>query len=192
MVIYLTLLSVFLAWEFPLTPRRVSLINIFAIGLPAFIIALKNVNTSKLKNFTVELFSFVLISAAVIVGAAYAGANAIQNMEGITHHGIQMAMLSVMIILTAANFLAVALYKGEKNMRLYIIYAIGLVGLYLFLGKTQIDFVVIDILKKFYEISYLEPAFWTPVFTSSIIGAVLLTVLQIIRKKIIFEKMKSR
>ena len=72
-VIYITLLSLLFLLEFPLTPRRVSLINIFGIGLPAFMITLKNSNVSKTDDFIKELFSFVLLSAAIIVGAGYIG-----------------------------------------------------------------------------------------------------------------------
>lgn len=187
MVVYLTLLSLFLAWDFPLTPRRVSLINIFAIGLPAFIIALKNANVSKALHFTKDLFSFVFISALIIVVASYIGQFRIQKLPLYTEPGVQMAMLSIMIIITAANFLSISFHKKEKHLLLYVCYALGLVGLYMLLALTKIDFVLFNILKKFYEISYLEPQYIETVLLISAAAAAILLVVQQIRRKIIFK-----
>jgi cation-transporting ATPase E len=186
MVIYLTLLSMFFMLHFPLTPRRVSLINIFAIGLPAFIIALRNANVSKALNFTKDLFSFVTISSLIIVAAAFAGQEAVKDFAVFTRRDEQMVMLSVIIFITVANFLSVTLHKGEKNIRLYSIYAIGLIGLYSFLAITNIDFAFFELLKKFYEIRYIEPVYWQTIALISSIGAALLIILQFIRRKIIF------
>ena len=130
MVIYLTILSMFFMFEFPLTPRRVSLINIFSIGLPSFIIALRNANVGKMRNFSKDLFTFVLISAGILVAASYIGQYYTEKIAGYTAEDIQMVMLSVMIIITSVNFLAVVIHKNEKNLKLYLLYAIGLVTLY--------------------------------------------------------------
>ena len=188
MVIYFTILSMFFAFEFPLTPRRVSLINIFSIGLPSFIIALKNSNVSRLKDFSKELFSFVLISAGIIVAAAYIGQMFTERHSGFTPEDIQMVMLSIMIIITSVNFLSVVGHKNEKNMRLYILYAIGLVGLYSFLSLTQIQFILIHWIKSFYEITYLQTRYWDTAFIISVISAALLFVAQKIREKVINVK----
>ena len=186
MVIYLTLLAMFFRLHFPLTPRRVSLINIFAIGLPALIIALRNANISKAVNFTKDLFSFVTISALVIVAGAYAGQESIKGFPQFTRHEEQMCMLSIIIVLTVVNFLSVTLHEGEKNIRLYIIYAIGLIGLYAFMAVTKVNFIVLDLLKKFYEISFIEPVYWDTVLLIIAIASASLIILQFIRRKIIF------
>ena len=186
MVIYLTLLAMFFRLHFPLTPRRVSLINIFAIGLPAMIIALRNANVSKAVNFTKDLFSFVIISALVIVAAAFAGQESIKGFPQFTRHEEQMAMLSIIIVLMVVNFLSVTLHEGEKNIRLYIIYAIGLIGLYAFMAVTKVNFIVLDLLKKFYEISFIEPVYWDTVLLIIAIASASLIILQFIRRKIIF------
>ncbi|MBL8015744.1 MAG: HAD-IC family P-type ATPase [Ignavibacteria bacterium] len=185
MVIYFTILTMFFAFEFPLTPRRVSLINIFSIGLPSFIIALRNSNVSKLKNFTKELFSFVMISAAILVGASYLGQYYTEKVAGFTPEDIQMVMLSIMIIITSANFLAVVAHKNEKNMKLYILYAIGLVGLYSFLAATGSGFVLIRWIKTFYEISFLDGRYWGITLAIAGISAAFLMILQKIRERFI-------
>ncbi|MCI0450041.1 MAG: HAD-IC family P-type ATPase [Chlorobi bacterium] len=184
MVIYFSLLSLAFMFEFPLTPRRVTLINIFSIGLPSFIIALKNANTGRFKGFSKELFSFVTISAAIIVGASYTGELFIaKSFPQASFEDIQMSMLSIMIAITASNFLAVTIHKGEKNIKLYILYAAGLVLLYGFLALTNIDFVIIRWLKLFYEITYLKSDYWGIVITVSLISSAVLISVQMLRQK---------
>jgi len=185
MVIYFTILSMFFAFEFPLTPRRVSLINIFSIGLPSFIIALRNSNVSKLTNFSKDLFSFVLISAAILVGASYIGQYYTEKFSGFTPEDIQMVMLSVMIFITSVNFLCVVAHKNEKNMKLYVLYAIGLVALYSFLSLTQSQFILIGWIKTFYEISFLEHRYLGITAAIALISGAALFVLQQIRTKLI-------
>lgn len=185
LVIYLAVLSMFFMFEFPLTPRRVSLINIFSIGLPSFIIALRNMNVSKMKNFTKELFSFVVISAGIIVGAAYVGQIFTEKIPGYTAEDIGMVMLSVIIIITSVNFISVVAHKNEKNMKLYLLYAVGLVLLYSFLAVTTSDFILIYWIKTFYEISFLQKSFWHIALIIGLVSAGLLFVLQKIREKFI-------
>lgn len=185
MVIYFTILSMFFAFEFPLTPRRVSLINIFSIGLPSFIIALRNSNVSKLTNFTKELFSFVLISAGILVGASYMGQFYTEKFAGFTPEDIQMVMLSVMIFITSVNFLSVVMHKNEKNMKLYVLYAIGLVTLYSFLSLTRSQFVLVHWLKTFYEISFLDHKYIAMTAVIAIISGAVLFILQFIRSKFV-------
>lgn len=185
MVIYFTILSMFFAFEFPLTPRRVSLINIFSIGLPSFIIALRNSNVSKLKNFSKDLFSFVLISAGILVAGSYIGQFYTEKFSGFTPEDIQMVMLSVMIFITSVNFLSVVMHKNEKNMKLYVLYAIGLVALYSFLSLTQSQFVLIGWIKTFYEISFLEHRYLGITAAIALISGAALFILQFIRGKFI-------
>ncbi len=185
MVIYFTILSMFFAFEFPLTPRRVSLINIFSIGLPSFIIALRNSNVSKLTNFSKDLFSFVLISAGILVAGSYIGQYYTEKFAGFTPEDIQMVMLSVMIFITSVNFLAVVTHKNEKNMKLYVLYAIGLVALYSFLSLTQSQFVLIGWIKTFYEISFLEHRYLGLTAAIALISGAVLFILQFIRGKFV-------
>jgi len=185
MVIYFTILSMFFAFEFPLTPRRVSLINIFSIGLPSFIIALRNSNVSKLTNFSKDLFSFVLISAGILVGASYIGQFYTEKFSGFTPEDIQMVMLSVMIFITSVNFLSVVMHKNEKNMKLYVLYALGLVALYSFLSLTQSQFILISWIKTFYEISFLEHRYIGITAAISLISGAALFIMQFIRGKFI-------
>jgi cation-transporting ATPase E len=185
LVIYLTLLSLFFTFTFPLTPRRVALINLFSIGLPAFLIALKNANVSKNKNFMADLFSFVSVSALLITIAGIAGQNLTMMYYNIQKPDLQMVMMSIMIITASANFLAVALHKGEKNIKLYVLYSAGIIFLYIFLAVTTIDNSALNVIKSFYEITYLDSKYWAFVFIVSVCSSVLLFLLQKLREKII-------
>ncbi len=188
MVIYLTLLSLFFLFEFPLTPRRVALINLFSIGLPSFIIALKNSNVSKAKKFMDDLISFVIISSGVIIGAAILGQYLAEKYFIINQTDLQMVMMSIMIMTTSANYLSVALHKGEKNIKTYLLYGLLIILLFIFFAVTNIDFVVFNFIKTFYEITPLKTEYWGLVAAISIIGSALLYLLQQLREKILFRR----
>lgn len=111
LVIYLSLFSLFFLLEFPLTPRRVALINIFTIGLPSFIIALRNLNTEKNRKFLTELFSHVMISALVIVFAGYAALLIAQGYFQVSDRDANMIMLTVMILTAVSNYYSVVKHK---------------------------------------------------------------------------------
>lgn len=185
LVIYLTLLSLFFAFTFPLTPRRVALINLFSIGLPALMIALKNANVNKNKNFMADLFSFVSVSALIITLAGIAGQNLTMLYYDIPKPDLQMVIMSIMIITTSANFLAVALHKGEKNIKLYVFYSAFIVVLYIFLAVTTIDTSALNLLKNFYEVTYLDSKYWAIVLIISVFSSVILFLTQKLRERII-------
>ena len=187
MVIYLTLISLFFLFEFPLTPRRVALINLFSIGIPSFIITFKNVNVSKAKKFTEDLISFVTVSAVIIVGAAIAGQYFAQKFFIIKETELQMVMMSIMIITTSANYLSIVLRRGEKNIKTYLFFGLLIVVLFIFFAVTNINFVLFNFIKTFYEITPLKPEYWALVAVISLIGSVLLYLLQKLREKIIYN-----
>ena len=185
LVILMALLHIFFLFNFPLTPRRVSLINIFIIALPSFFIALRNNNAGKAPHFQIDLYSFVIVSALFMAGAGYAGEHVMTKYYGAGPDDLQMMWLSVIIITSIANFFAVALHKGEKNIELYFLYGIGVLAVYSFLAATQVNFFPLDKLKEFYEISYLNPRYWTPVAGISFVSAALLFAVQKLREKMI-------
>ena len=186
MIIYSTLLSLLFLLEFPFTPRRVALINLFSIGLPSLMIAMKNTDISKTKHFMKDLFSFVMISAIVITAAGYAGQYLSTNLTGFQDEtDLHMVMVSIMIFMTTANFYAVVMKKNEKNRLAYIIYGISLMGLYVLLSVTKTDFVIVNFIKQFYEITYLKGHYWEAIGIISAAGSVLLITLQLLRARLI-------
>jgi cation-transporting ATPase E len=183
-VIYTTLFSLIFLLEFALTPRRIALINIFIIGLPSFIIALKNSNVTRPKNFLGELFSFVLISALIIVVAGYLGTYISGMYFTINETENQMILLTTMIITSIANFYSVAIHAGDRNNKTYLMYGLLIIFIYLFLAATNWDFFIINVLKKFYEISYLSFDYWILTIVIGFGSAILLFIAQYFRKKV--------
>lgn len=187
-VIYITLLSLFFFLDFPLTPRRVSLINLFGIALPAFMITLKNTDTSRTRNFMKELMSFVLLSAFCIVAAGYTGVYFAEKYYLMNEKEIQMVMLTIMIITNIANYFSIVLPDAGKNLLSYILYGVGILLGYIFLAATGTDLTVIKLLKDFYEIDYIRPALWTLIMTVSIISSFILYFAQKLRFNLINKK----
>ncbi|HKQ52725.1 MAG TPA: HAD-IC family P-type ATPase, partial [Pyrinomonadaceae bacterium] len=187
LVIYLALLHIFFLFDFPLTPRRVSLINIFTIVLPAFFIALRNNNASKHQHFSRDLYSFVVLSALFMTAAAYLGEYVTRRYYGVEGEDLQMVMLSVMVITSVANFFAVALHKGEKNVRVYLLYGVGLLAVYFVLAASRSDFFLLRWIKLFYEINYLNFSYWPAVALIGFTSAALLFLAQRLRERIIMR-----
>lgn len=186
LVIYLTLFSLLFLLEFPLTPRRVAFINIFIIGLPAFTIALKNTNTDRNKNFLPELFSFVSISALLIVLASYATMFIAKSVFAeIAEAEVQMMMLVTMITVSIASFYAVTLLEKQKSKMFYFLYGLFILGIFLFLAFTEIDFVIFTWIKAFYEIINMPLNYWGLTLAISIAGALILFFAQVLRKNLI-------
>jgi len=164
MVIILTILS-FFAFEYPLTPRRVSLLNIFAIGFPALILTMRNKNVAKTKNFLSEVFSYISVASLVIVAGGYAGYYFTGKSD--------MAMLSVMIFIAVASFIVVSRYAEEKR-KVYFVYGLGLLGLYVFFAATNFDFILFRIVKIFYEIDFIPGFAWIYISGISVLGYLIL------------------
>ncbi|HMS65103.1 MAG TPA: HAD-IC family P-type ATPase, partial [Ignavibacteria bacterium] len=186
-VIFITLLSLIFLLDFPLTPRRVSLINVFGIGLPAFMITLKNLNTEKSVNFMKDLFSFVIISAIIIVTAGYTGTYVVEKFHEVSEKEIQMVMLTIMIITNIANYFSIVLLKDDtiSNRLTYIIYGFAILLIYIFFSATQINSGIIEIVKTFYEIDYVRKDLWPLIMIISLISSIVLFVIQKYRAKYI-------
>jgi len=184
-VIYITLLSLLFFLDFPLTPRRVSLINIFGIGLPAFMITLKNTNIERTRNFMKDLISFVLLSALIIVAAGYIGVYIVEKFHQVSEKDIQMVMLTIMIITNIANYFSIVLPKAEENRLTYLIYGFMLLIVYIFFAATSINTGVIYLIKQFYEIDFVRADLWPVIMTVSIVSSIILYLAQKFRDKII-------
>ncbi|MCB0727104.1 MAG: HAD-IC family P-type ATPase [Ignavibacteriae bacterium] len=180
-VIYITLLSMFFFLDFPLTPRRVSLINMFGIAFPAFIITLKNTDTSKTVNFMKELLSFVVLSALIIVAAGYIGIYIAAKYYTINEKEIQMVMLTIMIITNIANYFSIVLPDAGKNILIYLLYGLGILLGYIFLAATGSDLMFIKLIKEFYEIDYIRPSLWILIMSISVVFSILLYYAQKLR-----------
>ena len=181
-VVYVSLFSVLFGLEFPLTPRRISLINVFAIGLPCMIIALLNKSTSQAKNFLLDLFTFAGISGLIIVLSGYVSFYSFKHSQAMNNDIPEFAMLSVMIIASVANFFIISLQDRENSCAKFVAYGTGVLALYfilLFSGSPQS---FIGQIKEFYEIAItIDFDSWKMVVSIGVVSSVLLWILQYFR-----------
>lgn len=182
-VIYIAILSIFFLLDFPLTPRRVALINIFGISLPAYLLMLKNTNVSKNHDFIKDIFTFIVLAGAVIIIAGYLGIW-LTNMffPGSEEH-ISMIMLSIIIFISIANYIIVAI-RYEKEKAYFYASGMILVILYIFFAITNYDAPVYNLIKIFYEIDFVPYKYWLVIIPMSIIGSYILFYVQKIREKL--------
>ncbi len=187
-VIYLTLASALFLLEFPLTPRRVSLFNIFAIGIPAMLIAFTNTSTDKQKRFLVDLISFVAVSAFVMVACGYAGfyfargsASALSS-PGDTP---SMVMVSIMVLTSVANFLLIIAGQSQMKRRAYIVLAAGMVLTYVAAVSMDGSNWIVRFLNRFYEISAIDPRSWGTVAVACGVGSLVLLAAQRLRAALV-------
>ncbi len=187
LVIFLSLSSLLLFWEFPLTPRRVSLINIFTIGLPAFLITLKNKNVSKNLKFISDLFSFVIISSLILTVTGYVAIYFANRYYVPDHKDMQMIMLITLIFTSVSNFLAVTFTKDNVNKIMYLAYGLIIILVYILMMLIQSDSGIFGILKIFYEIHYIDKIYWVPAIIVSIVFSLILFFIQKIRERLFLK-----
>jgi cation-transporting P-type ATPase E len=181
LIVYLGLMSIIFFLEFPLTPRRVSLMNIFAIGLPSMIIAFLNRNVQPYKNFMLDLFSFVGIAALVIMGSGYLSFYLSESIPHITHFQSEKVMIAVMTVVSVANYFAVTIHKDEKRKMQYLIYGLLMLCAYFLLLYMHGHNDIINTIKMFYEIPNLPVQAWWLIFQAGLCGSLLLLILEKIR-----------
>ncbi len=184
LVVYLTLASALFLLEFPLTPRRVSLFNIFAIGMPAMLIAFTNGNRDKQRRFLVDLISFVAVSALVIVSFGYAGFYVFRvSAAGLTSAGdvAPMVMLSIIVLTSIANFLLIISRPGQKKRATYFLFALGMCLAYVAAVSIRGSNWTLRFLHRFYEISTIGAAAWQTVLAAFAVAALVLFAAQRLR-----------
>ena len=187
LVIYLTLASLLSILDFPLTPRRVSLLNVFSIGLPAFIITMRNKNINKCKNFVSDVFSFVITASTFMLLSSYITQGVVSHFLSITKEESEMAVMIILIILSVINFFIVISESQEKK-GFYYLYGIFLLVLFFALSAVNIDVYIINILRTFYEIIILDFKTWMFIVVSTAILTAVYLFLQKSRSRIFRSK----
>jgi cation-transporting ATPase E len=177
LVIYLTLAAALFALEFPLTPRRVSLFNVFAIGLPAMTIAFTNRNAARVRRFFLELVTFVAVSALVTVVCGYLALAAAGERQG--GQAAAMAMVSVLVITSIANFVIVV--RGRPRY-LVVAFAMGL--LYIVGLSITGDGWLLRLVHGYYEIAPVDAATGRIIARYSLFSCVTLVIAQRARSAI--------
>lgn len=181
LIVYLGLMSILFLLEFPLTPRRVSLMNIFAIGLPSMIIAFENKNVQPYKNFMLDLFTFVGLAASVIMISGYIGFYHSLSIPNIKHFQSETVMIAIMTVVAVANFFAVTIHKQEKRKIQYVVYGLLMLCGYFLIFYMHGHNGLVNTIKAFYEIPNLQVQAWWLIFLGGMGGSLSLLVLEKIR-----------
>ncbi|MCB0722475.1 MAG: HAD-IC family P-type ATPase [Ignavibacteriae bacterium] len=182
-VIYIAILAVLFLFEFPLTPRRVALINMFGISLPAYLLMLRNTNVKRSSEFIKDVFTYIVLAGAVIIIAGYLGILATNILFAGSEQYLSMVMLSIMIFISISNYVIVAV-RNEDEKKYYYISGIILVLLYIFFAMTNFDVPVYNLIKIFYEIDFLPLKYWVIIVPLSLIGSIALYFTQTLRERI--------
>lgn len=183
MMIFLAVLSMLFMLEFPLTPRRISLINMVGIGLPALVLALKNNNTGKSKNFIIDVFSYVCFSSGIIIAGSYFGLFLVKTFYTITDSQSEMVMTFIMLFLFIVNFIIIAL-ESDRQSKTYWLFSLSLLGVVLFLVLFDFHFFVYKLINEFYELITLSPEHWLVIAPACLLGAFVLVGLQGLRRRL--------
>ncbi len=181
LIVYLGLMSIFFLLEFPLTPRRVSLMNVFAIGLPSMIIAFENRNVQPYKNFMLDLFSFVGLAASVIIIFGYIGFYHSLSIPNIKHFQSETVMIAIMTVVAVANFFAVTIHKHEKRKIQYLVYGLLMLCGYFLILYMHGHSGLVKAIKAFYEIPNLQVEAWWLIFLAGLGGSISLLILEKVR-----------
>jgi cation-transporting ATPase E len=185
MVVFITLFSLIFAREFPLTPTRISFFNIFAIGFPAFLYTAINKNCSVKRNFFFEVISFVIISSLVIVSFGYIGEIVAKHFFSISRNDIQLLLLAIFLLTTIFNFIIIVSDSPEREKKIYMVYAGMFALLNIILATFPLHLKLIYYLKIFYDVDYIDTRLWLIIIPVSLIGSIVLLLLQKLRHKLI-------
>jgi cation-transporting ATPase E len=173
-ILVLAVLSWFMLYSFPLTPRSSSLINLLAVGLPSYFIALNNKNTAAVTNFFSRLFKFVFVSAGAIIFislvSGYTGSKILKYNSAELNNFITVILVTTLIL----NYLCAVYDVKKPAINLYIISASVLIIAYIFLVIAGNNIPVINIITSFYEISPISLNMWLYILMIVIPGGLLL------------------
>lgn len=183
MVVFITLFSLMFVREFPLTPTRISLFNIFAIGLPAFIFTTLNKNIAIKKQFFFDVISFVLISSLVIVIFGYIGEQIAKHYFFVSRNDIQLLLLAIFLLTTIANFVIIVSDSPAKEKKIYMLYALLFALVNILFATIPLHLKLIYYLKIFYDVDYIDIRLWLIIIPVSLAGSLVLWILQKFRHK---------
>jgi cation-transporting ATPase E len=190
MVIFITLFTLLFPFEFPLTPTRISLFNIFAIGLPAFLIASINKDNRTVKYFFSEVISYVIISSLVIVVFGYLGVYIAKNYFLISRTDVQLMLLAILLLVSFANFFVIISNSPKPEWKIYITFIIIFSAINVFFAAVHIHTRILTYLKDFYDVDYIERNLWLIIIPVSLTASLVLWGLQLLRRKILQASIK--
>ncbi len=174
LVLFLGLFTVLFAAEFPLTPRRSSLLSVIAVTLPVYCITAFDRRKRSAGGFFHELFGFLGASLVALLAAGYLALYIAGQWTDFEAESRAMIFLTVLLIVSIANYLYVVLPENEAKARPFLLSAGIFLGLYIILVSTELDLAPLNWIRTFFELGYVGWQAWAVIVTSSGIGLLLL------------------
>jgi cation-transporting ATPase E len=192
-IILLSIFSMIGISIFPLTPRISSLVSLFSIGFPSYVIALYNTNTSKSSGFFKDIFAFSFFSSLIISFSVLLGYIQVseQNFLG---YEINNVLVGIIILLTLSNFCAAVNIENKKNNARFIFYCFIFFIIYVLLVAFEHNNIFFIIITSFYEITKYSPVVWKNIIKFTLIPGIILYLIHyyIYRTKLKHSKIKIR
>jgi len=167
LIIYMALEAALFLYQFPLTPRRMSLFNVFAIGIPAMVIAFRNRDTAVVRRFFTEIISFAAVSAAIMVAFGYLSSD-------------PMVIVSILVLASIGSFLTVA---GRNP--LYVAIALAMIGVYALVITMTGEGWLLRLVHAYYEITPMRGPELTTAIEIGVIAGLTLEIAQWLRSKLL-------
>lgn len=145
------------ALAFPLTPRSASLLNLLAVGLPAYFIALKNKNARASGRFFRDVFAFAATTAPVVFAAAWGSQRIGAAWFGLAGAELEGYAVAAIVGVSTIAFWGAVSFEDRRNRLAYGLYAAGLLAIYALLLAVEPSFFPLDLVFKFYEIVVVPP-----------------------------------
>lgn len=172
-VIVLSILPWFFDVLYPLTPRKSGLMSILGIALPAYFIALVNLNTSPVRDFFRQLREFVSLSTFMILSQTFAayfiGYYLFQFPESV----IVELMTGALVIASIMTFLLAVYFDDTQNQTRYLLFGLGLVVLYGIVASISPELFITKVITTFYEITPFRWSQWAAIAFATIPVAIL-------------------
>ncbi|MBD3408777.1 MAG: HAD-IC family P-type ATPase [Ignavibacteriales bacterium] len=140
------------ALAFPLTPRSASLLNLLAVGLPAYFVALRNKNARATGRFFRDVFAFAATAAPIGFAAAYASQRLGASWYGLSGEELAGYSVAAVVAVSTIAFWGAVSFEDRKNRAAYGLYAAGLLAIYAFLLSVEPSFFPMNLVFTFYEI----------------------------------------
>jgi cation-transporting ATPase E len=167
-VIVLSILPWFFEVLYPLTPRKSGLMSILGIALPAYFIALVNLNTLPVRDFFKQLRTFVSLSTLMILSQTFAAFFIGSYIFRFTESVVVELMTGTLVIASIVNFLYAVYFDDAHNQKKYLMFGLGLILVYVTVASISPELFITKLITTFYEITPFNATEWVAIALATI------------------------
>jgi cation-transporting ATPase E len=183
-IFFISLLSWFFDFVYPLTPRKSSLISILGVGIPCYIIAILNKNSHAYPSFFRDVFIYVGLSSLLILATSFGVYYASMFVFGVDGNTASNLMLLSLVLMSVLNFLTTIYFDDFENKWLYMKYTIIIGAVFMIFASLHLNFLPFSLLKAFYELGTYSFAEWVYLLIVLLPGAIIFAFLHYLRSHI--------